>query len=147
MAEWVNLGLPDSLVFQQGGDLGVSEIGPLSLGDGEKQDTQPVAAPKDQKPWVLVDGRKRWAGTLAHTPLSEALLPNGVSYSVEYLRKYYGGRQVEPELLILCPHTKPAWHWLYFKTCEKCPGHPFCLVDFLTSPQMLALCEPEASHV
>lgn len=147
LAEWVNLGLPDSLVFQQGGDLGVSEIGPLSLGDGEKQDTPPVAAPKDQKPWVLVDGRKRWAGTLAHTPLSEALLPNGVSYSVEYLRKYYGGRQVEPELLILCPHTKPAWHWLYFKTCEKCPGHPFCLVDFLTSPQMLALCEPEASHV
>lgn len=147
LAEWVNLGLPDSLTFQQGGDLGVSEFGPLSLGEGETQKTMPVAAPKEQKPWVLVDGRRRWAGALAHTSLSEASLPEGFSFSVKYLREYYGGREISPELLIVCPHTKPAWHWLYFKYCKKCPGHPLCLVDFLTSPQMLAPCEPETPNV
>ena len=147
LAVWVNLGLPSSLAFLPSGDLGVSEIGLPPLGEGENQDAPLAVVPERQEPWVLVDGRKRWAGALAHTPLSDARLPETLSYSVDSLRKSYAGKEVGPELLIVCPHTKPSpWYWLYYKYCEKCPGHAFCLVDFLTSPQMLAPCEPEAAH-
>lgn len=96
---------------------------------------------------MLVNGRKRWAGALATTPVSEVVLPEGISSTLEYLRNAYSGKQIEPELLIICPHTNPAWYWLYYKYCEKCPGHPLCLVDFLASPQMLAPSETETAHV
>lgn len=145
LAEWVSLGLPNSLAFAAGGDLGVSKIGLSPLGEGEKEETPPAAVADRKEPWVLVDGRKRWAGALAGTALSDVCFPNAFSTPLTYLRRYYGGKELNSELLIVCPRTKTPWHWRYYKDCGTCPGHHLCLVDFLTSPQMLA-CESESSH-
>ena len=128
--------------------MGASKIGLPFLGEGDK-DTQPkvpVAQEVSAPGWVLVDGRKRWSGALAATSLASVALPPTLPVSLDYLRGYYGGKQVDPELLIVCPHTDSPWNWLYYKSCQKCPGHTYCLVEFLTSPQML---EPtqEAVHV
>lgn len=146
LAAWVNAGLPASLAFAAGGDLGVSQAGLPPLGEGESCESAPSAASERREPWVMVNGRKRWAGALADTPVSEATLPDAVPYSLEYLRNYYAGKQIEPELLIVCPNTKSAWWWLYYSYCEKCHGHAHCLLDFLVSPQMLAPHELENSH-
>lgn len=145
LAVWVNTGLPSSLTFLQDGDLGVSEVGLPSLGEGESPAIPSPAPSKSERrePWVLVNGRKRWAGALASTPLSDVQFPEGMTHPLSYLRNHYGGKELTPDLLIVCPHTKPAWYWLNYKYCSKCPGHPLCLVEFLTSPQMLAPCEPE----
>lgn len=146
LAAWVNAGLPCSLVFAAGGDLGVSQSGLSPLGEGKSNTAPSLAVPERRKPWVMVDGRKRWAGALASTPVTEAILPAGVPYTMEYLRNYYAGKAADPELLVICPNTKPAWYWLYYRYCTKCPGHSFCLVEFLTSPQMLAPRELENAH-
>lgn len=146
LAAWVNAGLPDSLAFAGNGDLGVSQAGLPLLGEGESQQASSVITPESPAPQLAQDGRKRWAGALAGTPVSDAQLPDDMPCNLQYLRKYYAGKQPESELLIICPKTKPAWYWLYHKTCAKCPGHPLCLVEFLTSPQMLAPCELETAH-
>lgn len=147
LAAWVNSGLPVSLAFAAGGDLGVSQAGLPPLGEGESCEAAPTAVSERRKPWVMVGGRKRWAEALADTPVEAARLPETVPYTMDYLRNCYAGKSIESELLIICPSTKPAWWWLYYKSCAKCPGHPLCLVDFLTSPQMLTPHELENSHV
>lgn len=81
---------------------------------------------------------RRWAGAGANTDPSVAKLPEGCSYSVDYLRRAFAGKVAEDDLLIPCPKPPNVWWWRYLKSCRTCAGHTHCLLDFVTSPRMLA---------
>lgn len=64
---------------------------------------------------------RRWKG---------ANLPDGIPYTLEYLRGYYAGKAVDDALFIPCPRAEQPWHWLYHRHCRDCSGHHKCMVDF-----------------
>jgi hypothetical protein len=138
LAAWINAALPASLTFLpsgdsgDSGDLGVSDSGMCSSGElGEISLPEPVPT-------------NRWQGARADTPLADAVYPEECRCTTKSLRKYYAGKRVDGGLLIPCPRTKIAWYWLYHKeNCLHCAGNPLCIVDFLTSPQMLAPMEKD----
>lgn len=167
LAAWINAGLPASLAFLDGnGKPGRSVVSDAPLGKGgmpppanivqktpaedrcEAPDTKPMPMHSQlDKPVQKTPSVRRWDGATKDTPLSEARFPHGFRYSLDYLINYYAGKSVDDALLVLCPRTTPAWYWLSFnRYCGKCSGHSHCLVDFLTSPQMLAP-QPETEEM
>ena len=138
LAAWINAALPASLAFSPSGDpgiMGVSDSGVCPPGERGKI-SLPEPAPK---PMPV----NRWQGARAETPLADAVYPEGSSCDTKRLRNYYAGRKLDGDLLVTCPTTSSPWNWTYYKYCARCGGHPLCLVDFLTSPQMLAPLEKE----
>jgi hypothetical protein len=137
LAAWINAALPASLTFLSSGDsgiLGVSDSGVCSFGE-RGEISLPEPAPK---PVSAI----RWQGACADTPLSEANLPPECP-PVEGLRRCMAGEQVTDELLVVCPDLSSPWSWTHYRYCRDCGGHRLCIIDFLTSPQMLAPLEKE----
>ena len=80
----------------------------------------------------------RWDGAEAQTDPDEARLPEDCPYSVAYLRRAFAGKTASDGLLVPCPKASTPWWWKYVKSCRTCAGHGHCLLDFVTSPRMLA---------
>lgn len=147
LAAWIDAGLPPSLSIATHESMGVFDFGKLSVGEREK--TNSIAETSCAQSELGFASRGCcWADALPGSPFSDVKFPKGFSYSIQQLREYYAGKHLHPELLIVCPKTHPVpWQWLYYKNCAKCSGHEFCLVDFLTSAQMLAPYDTEKTNV
>ena len=130
LAQWVADALPRRPEVLPGGSAGavVSEM--IAEGEGDMPPLPEQTAPAESN---------RWPGAGSDTPLSEAALPDGLGVQLGFLRDYYAGRELTPDVLVPCPRTRPhPWLWWAMKKCQNCRGHRNCLIDFITSPQMLA---------
>lgn len=140
LAAWVQAALPAVVPARDHGSLGATHLGVSSAGEGAAPSVLPVSAiPQAPGQAPAVRGPARWQGATAATPLHEALLPESCDYPVSYLHNSFAGKSLTPETLIPCPKTPTPWYWLAFENCTKCRGHKYCLLDFVTSPQMLAV--------
>lgn len=147
LAAWINAGLPSSLSIVTHENLGVFDFGELSAEEGEKANYTVETSCVKPEPAVPGEGY-RWADARPGLPFCDVKFPKGFSYSIQQLREYYAGKHIHPELLVVCPKSRPVpWQWLYYKNCTKCSGHDLCLVDFLTSAQMFAPYVPEKVNV
>ncbi len=140
LAEWISAALPEALSFGRAGSLGATNLGLQPVGEGEKPAVQPVAPKPAELPRPY-----RWEHAGADTPLSGANLPPECP-SIEALRRAMAGKEISDDLLITCPKARNPWWWTYYRYCRKCGGHRLCIIEFLTSPQMLAPREAETSH-
>jgi hypothetical protein len=131
LAAWIKAACPE----QQLGSFSASDSGQQALGQGAKEDVP-------ASPYAPL--RQQWPGAKASIPLGEAQLPPGLPYSLEFLRRVFAGATITDEFLFPCPKTAPKpWKLREYKHCIGCPGNHLCLIDFLTSQQMLAPAEVE----
>jgi len=145
LAEWIGAGTPDLL-----GDAGAAYD--ALARDFSEVGYRPVPRPPyvsgilGQSPSGLfpvgggasgVSGPLRWAGARAETPLSEATFPPDCPHPLKEMRRAYAGCAVTDDLDILCPKGANSWRWCKHGDCRACEGHAHCVVELLTSPQML----------
>ncbi len=135
--DWVSLGMPAALASLRGGSLGMADSGERGSGAG---DEEPMAAYSPsaglEQAAVSFATPQRWAGADARTPLCNITLPEGC-LPLTYYRTVYASKFLHDELPISCPRTDPPWWWVNYRECSACAGHAECIVDILTSRQML----------
>lgn len=147
LAEWVEAALPERAPelspvpeVRKNGSLGATSFGMDHQGGGTAPQSTPSVAVEKEVP---LQSLRHWQGATADTPLADAVLPEGCP-TVPRLKEYYSGKKLDDELLIPCPNLRNPWWWGYYmRMCPNCLGHRDCVIDFITSPQMLA---PEESH-
>lgn len=135
---WLLAGLPEGLRFAVRAGQSALDL-PEEKGAGGEEGARAARAGegREHAPEPREARRpRRWSGAGAHTPADAAELPVGCPYPLDHLRCAFAGKVVADELLIPCP--KSDWWWGYYKACRKCAGHSLCLLDFVTSPGMLA---------
>lgn len=158
LAAWVNAAIPSTLQRRgqragqenkqtdcqpdnnKQGIEGEMKTGVYSVGEGNRQketqqnSTRQILGNENSTSYAP----RRWRNLSAATPLESAVLPECCFFSVENFRNYFAGKSLSIDLLIPCPKSQPRWLWRYYKSCQKCKGHHLCILDFVTSDQMLA---------
>ena len=148
---WIQLAMPECQNLTQ--RQVVAESNPAHMGALEREKTVvEVENSNAQTKMVNVTRQKQlfkkhykianWRYGQSIKDWHEYILPPRFPYNVFELRDMLAGKDINAvNFSIPCPicgiNDSDAWGWVLYTHCKSCPGHLHCIIDFVTSDQIL----------